>query len=101
MVYHVFSANTVPGKDKAAEQFLLKVAAFVNQKFPGVNSHILRNFDGKSNRMHIVETWDSVGAWEVGDNQTQADPNWPILMQEALGLFDENSFERHFYQIVS
>ena len=80
---------------------LLKVAAFVNQKFPGVNSHILRNFDGKGNRMRILETWDSVGAWEVGSNQTEADPTWAPLMQEGAGLFDENSFERHFYQIVS
>jgi len=74
---------------------------FVNRKFPEVNSHILRNFDGKGNRIHIFETWDSVGAWEVANTQTEADPNWPALMQGAGGLFDGNSFERHFYQIIS
>lgn len=101
MIHHVASANIVPGKAKQAEQFLLKVAAFVNQKFPGTDSHVLRNFDGKGNRIHILEIWNSVGAWEVASSQNETDQDWLALMQEITGLFDENSIERHFYQIVS
>jgi hypothetical protein len=101
MIHHVASITMLPGQAKHAEQWLSKVAAFVTQKFPGTNSHILRNFAGKGHQIHIFETWASVGAWEAGNEQTEADPTWPALMQEAAGLFDENSFERHFYQVIA
>ncbi len=101
MIYQVGSINMMPGKEQEAEQLMLKLAAFVKQKFPGVNSQILRNFDGKGNQIHIIDTWDSVGAWEVADTQTQADPNWQTLLQEGAAWFDLSSFERHFYQIVA
>ena len=101
MIHHVASANIVAGKEKEAEQWLLKVAAFVNQKFPGANSQVLRHFDGKGNRIHLMDTWESVGVWEVASNKTEADPGWQPLMQKAEGLFDFDSFERHFYRVVS
>ncbi len=95
MIHQVSSINMMPGKDKEAEQVMVKIAAIVNQKYPASNSHIVRNLDGKGNQIHIIDTW------EVARDAVESDPTWQALIQEGAGLFDENSIERHFYQIVS
>jgi len=100
MIYQVSSINIMPGKDQEVEQLMLKIAAIVNQQHPGANARILRNFDGKRNQIHIMDRWDSMGVWEVASTQIEGDPNWQALIQEGAGWFDDNSLERHFYQVV-
>ncbi len=101
MIHQVGSTNMLPGKEKEAEQLLLKFAALVNQLNPGANAHVLRNLDGKRNQIHLIDTWDSVGVWEGARDKIESDPAFQTLMQEAAAVFDWNSLERHFYQIVS
>jgi hypothetical protein len=56
MIHQVTSITILSGKEQEAEQLMLKAAAIVNQKYPGANSHILRNLDGKGNQIHIMDT---------------------------------------------
>lgn len=100
MIDHVASLSIV-GEEKAAEQLALRLAAFINRKFPGANARILRNFDGKLNRLHLVDTYDSIAAWEAARDSNDQDPQWQSLIGSGDGLFDFNSLEGHFYQVVT
>ncbi len=101
MIEQVASANILPGKEKEAEQVMVKFAAIVNQKYPEANSHILRNIDGKGSRIYIVDTWEALGDWETARDKTESDPAFQAVFQTAAELFDWNSYERHFFQIIS
>lgn len=101
MIHQVGSVNILPGKEREAEQLLLKFAALVNQINPGANAQVLRNLDGKRNQIHLIDTWESVGIWEGARDKTESDPAFQSLMQAGAEVFDWNSLERHFYQIVS
>jgi hypothetical protein len=101
MIEHVASANILPGKEKEVEQAMVKFAAIVNQHYPQAHSHIVRNIDGKGSRIYIVDTWESLGTWETARDKVDSDPAAQALFQSVAELFDWNSAERHFYQIVS
>lgn len=101
MIEHVATGNIVPGKEMEAEQAMLKFAAIVNQHYPQANSHVLRNIDGKGSRIYVVDTWESLGVWEMVRDQIHSDPAAQALFQSVAELFDWSSAERHFYQIVS
>ena len=100
MILHVGSFNQVPGNDEEAEKHLLKLAAFLNKKLPESNAQILRNYDGLINRMHIVDTHESVAAWEAARDANDADPDFHALLAEGGDLFDLGSLESHFFQVV-
>ena len=53
----------------------------------------------------LVVSWSGTwGGWQYAVGNGVPPREWrrfrSALMQEVVGLFDENSFERHFYQIV-
>lgn len=101
MINHVASGTIVPNKDKEAVQWLLKLAAYVNKKFPGANVQIARNINGTNDRAHYRETFDSLAAWESAEAILDADPDWQALLAQWEGLIVPGSVEHNFYRIVA
>jgi len=101
MVYHVVSAEISPGKRQEAEQFVLKMAAYVNQRFPGANAHVIKNINGNQDNMHYVETFESMGAWEASEKDLETDADWLSLVGGGGGLAVPGSAKHNFYQILS
>jgi hypothetical protein len=101
MVYHVASGDIVSGKEKAAEQWLLKVAAYQNNRFPSAKAEILRNINGPDNRAHYTDSWESLGAWESASKQLDADSDWQALFTDVDSLIVPGTVQHNFYRVVS
>jgi antibiotic biosynthesis monooxygenase (ABM) superfamily enzyme len=100
MIYHVASGTIEPGKEKEAEEWLLELADYVNQKFPGAHVQIARNINGANDRAHYMESFDSLSAWESASATLRDDGDWQALLARWQGLVVAGSVEHNFYRVI-
>ncbi len=101
MIYHVTSGNIVPGKDKEAEPWLLKIAAYENNKFPNAKAQISRNINGANNRFYYTDTHASLADWESRTETLRSDSGWLALLEQWEGLIVPGSVENNFYRVIA
>jgi hypothetical protein len=101
MIYNVISGQIAEGKTKEAIAWAAKIAAYNNQRFPGTNVQILRNINGYQDRLHYIETYESMGALEAADKELETDEALQALVKEGQGLFVPGTTQRNMYQVVA
>lgn len=99
MIYHVASLEVVPGKGNEAKQALSKAGEYISKKSPDSNPQILQGIDGSSNRIHGIESYDSLATWEAVVDARGADPEWQDIISELMEV--TVGTDHHFYRVVS
>jgi quinol monooxygenase YgiN len=101
MLYHIMSADAVPGQEEAAMEWMRRQAAYTTRKYPSANSILLRNVTGALQRLTLVETWESLAAWEAAAKDIAAQPDFQALVAEVPALFIAGSVQRVFSEVFS
>ena len=100
MIYGVRTANIQGGKIGEAFEFAVKMAAYLNEKFPDIGVQVLRNTPGPVYQLHWVARYESLAAFEDIWAQMSADPGYLELYAAGVGLFDASSMVDRWYQTV-
>lgn len=91
MIYRVRTLNLTRTKVTEAHALVLKMAAYVNQNFPGVTVEILRNVGGPVNQIHMVTCCASLEDLEEYEEVRQLDSDWLALLEDWRLLDAESS----------
>ena len=102
MIYNVRTAGMAGGKLNQAMAWAIKVAKWVNGKYPDSNVTVLRNITGNLTQVHWLWTTESLGEYEQLASQLEGDDAYQAMLKEASseGLFAEDSLRHSFYRTV-
>lgn len=82
MIYRVRTLTLTRAKVTEAHALILKVAAYVNENFPGVTVEILRNVGGPVHQIHMITCCASLEDLEEYEEEWQLDTDWLALLEE-------------------
>jgi hypothetical protein len=102
MIYSVRSAGIAAGKANEAIAWAVKVANWINEKYPGANVQVLRNVSGQLTQVHWLATTGSLGEYEQLMIQIDGDEEYQTMMRDAMSntLYAEGSLHHTFYRTV-
>lgn len=86
MIYRVCTLNLKRPTVSAAHALMLRVAAYVNENFPGVTVEVLRNVGGSLEQLYLVTCCASLTELEEYEAERQLDRVWLALLEEWRGL---------------
>ena len=91
MIYRVRTLNLTRTKVSEAHTLILKLAAYVNENFPGVTVEILRNVGGPVHQLHLITCCASLEDLEEYEEERQLDRDWLAWLEEWRRLDAESA----------
>ena len=103
MITYTLSMSIHDGKLVDAFSWAAKVAAHINQKFPGSNVQVVRNVGGPMYELHFVSVSESLAAYDALTKQMQADEGYQKLLNEGREqrLIIGTSVNERLYETVT
>lgn len=99
MIYMIRSTRMEGDWDQSV-QWAVKVAQYINEKFPEMHVQVLRNVNGSLGQIHWSSRYASLAVCEEIMAKVEADPGYQALMEESQELFDPNFTQDHYYRTV-
>lgn len=91
MIYRVRTLNLTRTKVSEAHALILKLAAYVNENFPGITVEILRNVGGPVHQIHLITCCASLEDLEEYEEERQLDTDWLAWVEEWRRLDAESA----------
>jgi hypothetical protein len=103
MITWVRTAGIQEGKMNEAFTWAVKVAAYLNKKFKGMDVQVMRNVGGPLYQVHWVCNYESLGAFEKRWKEVESDRGYNNLLSQIRkkGAFIGSSVVDSFYESVS
>jgi hypothetical protein len=97
------TANMHDGKGQEAFAWAVKVANYLNEKFPGANMQVVRNIGGPVWQVHWIANFESLAALEEVMKRVEADAGYLELLGEARDqkLFISSGTVDSLYEAIS
>jgi hypothetical protein len=99
MIYFLRTATISQGKQQEAIQWAIKVAKYLNDKYPEMNVQVLRNINGPLNQVHWAVGYESLAVMEESRAKRLTDAGYQDLLGETSELFDPLVVD-NFYQVI-
>ena len=100
MVYMVRTIRHQAGKAQEAFQWAVKVATYLNERYPEMNIEVLRNINGFLDYVHWAVRYESLAVFEEVGNKLDEDTGYQDLLAETEGMFVGSSLEDNLYATV-
>jgi hypothetical protein len=100
MIYFVRSATIRQGQSRAARQWALKVAHWVNGNYPDLDVQVLDNVSGHLFRVHWMASCESMALFGEIWDKMRVDPGYQEVISGAEELIVQESLIDSFYRKV-
>jgi hypothetical protein len=102
MILSVRTGGMQSGKQMAGFAWAVKVAAYLNTTFPGMNVRVTRPVGGPLAEVHWLSEFASLAEYEARVAKFEADAGYQGLLKEARdgGFFDARTLRDDLHQTI-
>ena len=99
-IYRFRTVELAAEKEAAAQDVMVRAAAYLTAHYPGVQVKILRTVDGLPHELHMVTRCASLGDLDTYETARADDVGWLALLEEYRALDAQRGTSDCFYELV-
>ena len=99
-IYRFRTVELAVEKKAAAQDVMIRAAAYLTAHYAGVQVKILRTVDNPSHELHMVTRCATLGDLDTYEAARSDDVGWLALLEEYRALDAQLGTSDHFYELA-